>query len=690
MTQKLASSSDYISLPFTENTGTSKKSSREAANPEPGLDRFERTKPLETSVFPLRKAIVKPDEALQSKRMQSLQKAYSGELSDSARAYFLSSSISIADMASVLGALNDLQNGGSALITDKNKTEPLVRGEIWKKKMTLLNGAIAQLELYAKPVEIDLEYYEFSNPEMLQKVRHALSLGAKVRVLMDPGKLEPQEKSLDASSFTARLRTVSGLREGMRNKDLSIAFFPNRELLNKDAIMHRKIFRVGDTVILTGMNAGCGSGEDVDCGLAIQGEGANRLIQIFREDMSLSQNKTETEIYGDQIETLLKEPAITLDREGSLRFLQILLKIPISSAKTWKEQAQEALQEASKKRMEIQNILQLSPEEWLHSSPESSPALLTPKGKELLAEQLREMGQFLGAAQNQNKMLDIEKAPESSGKERVILASKPIERQALVLFGIESAEQFIKIPAFVLTKGIVNALIAKKEEKEKQGKDFSIEIILDPGLYNETGEHPFNPNEPTFLFLQESGIAVKWAALERSTNDHDRKLHSKTLLSDKLVITGSTNFSDKGLRKNWEISGALLFDFNNQDKKKKLEEDFKTLYEEESLAPDIKAMAEKRFLNNQNGTDSEELQRFNFGITRKFLRDLAELEKQTGNWMDAFQQEPFNKKEIAKQIKQGEHPGIAVFKVVGSQTVKQIREKTPIWRKMQSYWIFKD
>ncbi len=340
--------------------------------------------------------------------------------------------------------------------------------------------------------------------------------------------------------------------------------------------------------------------------------------------------------------------------------------------------------------MEIQNILQLSPEEWLHSSPESSPALLTPKGKELLAEQLREMGQFLGAAQNQNKMLDIEKAPESSGKERVILASKPIERQALVLFGIESAEQFIKIPAFVLTKGIVNALIAKKEEKEKQGKDFSIEIILDPGLYNETGEHPFNPNEPTFLFLQESGIAVKWAALERSTNDHDRKLHSKTLLSDKLVITGSTNFSDKGLRKNWEISGALLFDFNNQDKKKKLEEDFKTLYEEESLAPDIKAMAEKRFLNNQNGTDSEELQRFNFGITRKFLRDLAELEKQTGNWMDAFQQEPFNKKEIAKQIKQGEHPGIAVFKVVGSQTVKQIREKTPIWRKMQSYWIFKD
>ncbi len=78
MTLKLASSSDYINLPFTENTGISQKSSREAVNPEPGLDRFERTKPLETPVFPLRKAIVKPDETLQSKRMQSLQKAYSG------------------------------------------------------------------------------------------------------------------------------------------------------------------------------------------------------------------------------------------------------------------------------------------------------------------------------------------------------------------------------------------------------------------------------------------------------------------------------------------------------------------------------------------------------------------------------------------------------------------------------------
>jgi phosphatidylserine/phosphatidylglycerophosphate/cardiolipin synthase-like enzyme len=642
------------------------------------------------SIYPLRKGIVKPDPALLSNRMQSLKKAYSGHLPESAAAYFLSSSISTADMTSVITALNQLKDGSSPLISQENQTEVLIRGEVWKKKMALLNHAISQLELNGKSVEINLEYYEFSNPEMIQKVRHALALGAKVRILMDPGKLDAQNDSLDASSLAARLQTVSLLKEGMENQDLAIAFFPNREQLTKDGIMHRKIFRVGNTVILTGMNAGFGSGEDVDCGFALRGAGADRLIQIFKDDMNLAHHKTESEIYGNQIETLINHPSIVLNREGTLRFFQTLLKIQTASEKTWKEQAQEVLSEASKQGMKVQKLIQLSPEQMLASSPESSPALLTTEGKELLAKKMRTVEMLLVSEKNQNKMLDANLSAESSGNEAVITAATPIERQALILFGIESAERFIKIPAFVLTKGIANALIAKKNEMEKQGKEFSIQVILDPGLYNETGKYPFNPNEPSFLFLQEHNIPVKWAALERSTNDHDRKLHSKTIITDQLAITGSTNFSDKGLRKNWEISGALLFNSENKGKRAKLEKDFRTLYENESLAPDIKAMAEKRFINRQDVGSPEQMQTYNFMTTRHFLRDLAELEKETGSWMDAYQQDSFNKHEIAKLIKQGEHPGIAAFKVVGDQTMKQIRDKTPIWRKMQSYWIFKD
>ncbi|MDG7115661.1 hypothetical protein OVO14_11210, partial [Streptococcus pneumoniae] len=71
--------------------------------------------------------------------------------------------------------------------------------------------------------------------------------------------------------------------------NVGFSFFPaNRELGDPENLMHRKVLRSGDKVGVLGMNANNGSGENIDAGYIMEGEGALRAAENLRRDIQTS------------------------------------------------------------------------------------------------------------------------------------------------------------------------------------------------------------------------------------------------------------------------------------------------------------------------------------------------------------------------------------------------------------------
>ncbi len=637
-------------------------------------------------------ALQRIEVAHRTSRWDQVSSAVDGEVSATYRSYFVNGNTPIKEMQEVLRTARDLENPDSSQRLKGNDVKPLVRDEIWKTKMDRLEEAASNPVRDGRPVEIDAEYYELASPDYLEKLSRAARGGADVKVLMDPGQISKMGGTPDATSLAARLNTVRRLEEGSGGK-AAVQFFANHEVLGgQTEIMHRKLLRVGDGVVFGGMNANQGSGENVDFGMEIHGPGAARFVETFRQDVELSRGRSSEAIYGKQLQELRTSEEVTLSTRGALELLEAQLPGGSKTGESWSQRVERVVENASYQGLRPSDLVEIpgsgkngqvtaaDEKAWLLSG--RGDARMTEKGRNLLADGLEGAVQRMNGESNQQALKAIEKpSARPVGNETLAVGDSAVERQALVLHAIDSAQEYIKVSAFVLNEDMARLLVEKKESMQAQGKDFQVQVVMDPGVYSYGG----SPNEKAHRLLEDSGVEVRWAALDRSSPDHDRKVHAKLMLTDQMMVAGSTNFSSKGLRDNWELSDVTFFqDEASRGDQKKVVDDFQHLWEKESLSIDTRAVAEKKHGAAQ-GAEADYLRdQTRTSALRGFLRGIGNLEKEIGAQVqDLCTSDPVLAYTVQQRVREGQAEGYATLQAVGEERLAQMRHGSAAWRTLQ-------
>ncbi|HXE72910.1 MAG TPA: phospholipase D-like domain-containing protein [Candidatus Nitrosotenuis sp.] len=611
-----------------------------------------------------------------------------GRASPLARSYFIHGTTPVAEMKEVLATLDSLRQPDSPLRLPGNQVDPLVRGEIWKAKMDLLEQAARR-----GTDPIDAEYYELSSPDMLEKLGRAARAGAPVRVLMDPGKLNPLGDGYDAGSLASRLNALRRLEEGSGGR-AGVQLFANKEVLGADAeIMHRKLLRVGDQVIFGGMNANPGSGENVDVATRIRGPAAARLAQSFEADLEASRGSTPAQIYGQQLERLRSsDRPVTVGPRGLLDLLEAQISGPARPGESFAERLDRVLESASYQGLRPSQLAEIPDADGdgrISAQDERAFLLgqgraeLTPRGRNLLADGLEQAVERINRPENQER-LARSLPPDASpvGSDTVAVGDTSPERQALVLHAIESARRYVKVSAFVLTEDLARLLVEKKQQMEAQGRPFEVQVVLDPGLY----PHGGSPNEKGYRYLEDHGVPVKWAALARTDPDHDRKVHAKMILTDQMMLTGSTNFSKKGLRDNWELSDITWFgdQAESRARQAQVEADFDRLYQHEALGLDTRALSEARFAGQDGEVARMQKERYRSRLLRAFMQGIEDYEKEMGQKIQAESlKDPVLAYTVHQRAATGQAPGYATLEALGPERLAELRKGSAAWQELE-------
>lgn len=637
-------------------------------------------------------AIERMELAHRASKWDSISSTVDGNVSSVYKSYFVNGQTPVNEMKQVLQTAKDLENPDSAQRLTGNSVQPLVREEIWQTKMDRLEQAANNPVVNGQPVEIDAEYYELASPEMIEKLGRAARGGAQVKVLMDPGQISRMSGTLDATSMASRLNTIKRLEEGSDGK-AAVQLFANSEVLGgRDEIMHRKMLRVGDSVVFGGMNANNGSGENVDAGMEIKGTGAGRYVEVFGQDVELSRGRSVEQIYGKHMSDLRNNEEIVVQPRGVIDLIEAQLPGGARGSESYSQRAERVLDSAAFAGIvpsELAEIPDSDGDGVVTSADERAFLIggrgdvkLTEKGRTMLADGLTSAVDRMNSKSNQDRLQDISSPSAAvAGSETTAVGNTSVERQAMLLHAIDTAEEHINVSAFVLNEDIARVLVEKKESMEAQGKPFDVKVVLDPGVYGYGG----SPNESAYKYLEDAGVDVHWAALDRSSADHDRKVHAKLMLTDKMMVAGSTNFSQKGLRNNWELSNTTFFDNEgSQASKAKMEADFQKLWEQESLGIDTKAIAEKKH-GDVTGLEGEYLRDSERTTTvRKFLRGIGNLEKEIGKEVEGLvQADPILSYNVAQQVRQGSAEGYAVLNAVGDDKLAEIRHGSKAWKSLQ-------
>lgn len=640
---------------------------------------------------------------------EKIEKAAGTENSPYFKTYFMASNVPMKEMVEALKLARGLREGKAEQIVQGNHVTPLKRELIWATKMWLLDQAIANPIKNGKPVEIDMEYYELTSPQLIEKARNAAKAGAKVRILFDAGRLRADANSTkDASELARRLQSLLFLMEGMEGKDLGVTLFANKKVLGaRDELMHVKLFRVGDSVIFGGMNGNTDSGENVDFASVVRGPAATALVESLKQDVDLSREASVEEIYGSQLDELKENDNMVISNFGALSFLGAILYKKVNPLNYKSRQsyvdallkaAEEQAAENGKHLTDYAEFPDLNGDGKVNDDDvkvflmdeNRQMVPITKEGRELLAEEIKAVVERTRDRKNADALGDITPPSEGTkGNDTMIIAGTPAERQALVLHAIDTAEKFIKISSFVLTEPLARVLIQKYNEMKKQGKEFTVQVTLDPGLY----EYGGSPNEAGFAPLENSGIPVKWVLLDRSNPYHDRKNHSKLMITDKMLISGSTNFSTKGLRRNWEESAALLFDEKSPESLRIRDTavaDFDHLFNSESVGINLQKASDIQF----EGVTSKDLplriKEFQAYLLRNLIGKIEQYEIQVGKKVQEAISPPDVEKKVEELEAKGISRGYAIFMTLGEEKLQQIRESTPQWKELHENFMLKN
>jgi phosphatidylserine/phosphatidylglycerophosphate/cardiolipin synthase-like enzyme len=548
-------------------------------------------------------------------------------------AYTAYAKLDDASLKPLVSEIQDLRDGRSHTRFDGNQVRGVHRQEIWPEMIHMLDGAIERGK-QGQPTEIDAQYYELTNPQIVGKLAQAAEAGNKVRVNVDAGRLVAFKGThVEMDEVPDKLRSL--LQLSAVKGDVGISAYPVPKLLgDPNDLMHRKGLRVGDTFLHSGMNANAGSGENVDAGYVIEGPAAKRLVQNFARDVAASAGASNEEIYGKDPLGTFMDNDINLGTRGLIALMDCQngpspagTPLPVASS------LDELGAVAARYGQKVSDYVELPSDQLATLIAEGKQVPLSRGGKKKFLELA---DRALGATRTPTNLARCKDIGLPDGRPvgatRVSIADQPVERQAIMLSAIQNADKFIYIPAFVMTRSVAAMLVAKRDEMKAQGKDIDIRVIADPGIYPDGG----TPNQAGVEFLENAAIPVRWAMLPRS-GDHDRKIHAKEILTDKGEFYGSTNFSNKGLRENWEHSGYV--EFNEADPQSVAQREhskahFMTLWDRESF--ELNSLEKGRILCSRHRDEKdyeEQADEARWGIVRDIIHGIEGAEKGIGHFV---------------------------------------------------------
>lgn len=584
--------------------------------------------------------------------------------------------------------IEGLRDGSSANLYTGNKAKAFHGEEIWKQMISMLDAGTASAKA-GKPLEVDAQYYELTNQQIVGKLAENAEAGNKVRVNVDLGRLVAfRGDRVEIDEVPDKLRSLLQLTNV--KGDVGVSVYPVTKMLGDPGnLMHRKGLRVGDQFLLSGMNANEGSGENIDAGYTLEGPAAKRLVQNFKRDVADSIGATKEDIYGEKPLAEFLDGDMNMGPRGLIALMDALAgPAPAGTPVPRASNLKELKQVAQKYGHRVSDFVSCSAEEAEKLLSEGRMLPLSKNGKEKLLEL---MDRTLGVAQGKQNIKRLEdiRVPKGDpkGTTAVALADVPADREALMLNAITAAEKFIYIPAFVMTKGVAMMLIAKRDEMREQGKELDIRVLADPGVYPDGG----SPNTIGVELLENAGIPARWALLPRS-GWHDRKIHAKELLTDKGEFYGSTNFSNKGIRENWEHSGYTVFDEGDKasiEARESAKASFLNMWDNQSF--DLNSIERARKLRERGKDDKDfevQVDEARYGVFRDTLQGIEKVEKASAVWVASQASDARTAKRIQELQAEGYDEGsatlIAVREKVGAQAFQAAMEALPARRELDA------
>lgn len=495
-----------------------------------------------------------------------------------------------ARVETLVANMRELEQRTSPLLHQGNKMEPVHQEKLWQTKLAMLDEAAASAKA-GNPVPVDVQYFEMTSSSFMGKLAEAARAGCPVRVNIDPSRPVANDTAdLSVDDAPRKMRALLQLAD-IPGANVGISVFPvAQELGNVRELMHRKLLRVGDKVLFGGMNANEGSGENYDTGYLVQGPLAHHLSLEFESDVKRSLGADAREVYGEKMMNDFKEGVVALTPHGLATTLDALAgPSPAGTRIPAKPSYAELEALAAKLEVPLAELVDDQALRTATSRGSRKPLELTDKGTQLLARLFRRIFKTTEAEENIQRLQGSRPASAApAGNVTAALGTTSEQREALILEAISSAEKFAYVPTFVVTKAVARSLAARRDELKAQGKDLDVRVVADSGVYQFGG----TPNEEGYIALEDAGIPVRWALLTRVQADHDRKIHAKQILTDKMELVGSTNLSNKGIRDNWELSGLVYFDPASPESMAARADGvkrFQDLWENESIALDTRA-----------------------------------------------------------------------------------------------------
>jgi len=591
----------------------------------------------------------------------------------------------------LVSTYKDYLNGDSRMITEGNKVEQVHRAELWRALTDMTKEAREKGEA-GEPVPITAQYYELTSPEMIGNLAAAAKSGSPLRVNLDPGRLsypdkddKTGEKFYEVDDIPDKMRTILQFA-GIEDADVGVSIFPmEKELEDPTDLMHRKVLRVGDKVMMSGMNANMGSGENIDAGYIIEGPAAKQYTENVKRDIGNSAGSGTDEIWGADHMEMFKTEDLRVGRRGVTALLDGIsgptpAGVPIPETKDLKD-LEKMAKDAGHNLQDLVDVPEDKYEEVMGGIAKGEGQVsLSAQGKEALVGLLNKA---VSATQTEKNLKALGNIDLPSGKKvgdtRVDIADQPTEREVLTIQAIHEAEEFIYVPGFVVTRAVAGAIAAKHQEAKAAGKDMDIRIIADSGIYPDGG----TPNSWGVNFLEDNNVPVRWSKLTR-TNWHDRKIHAKQLLTDKGEIAGSTNFSKKGMRENWETSAYVHFeegDEKAQALKEQSKAQFEQLWKEETYDLSVKDLAayESRWDPEQGKAWTIDENR-NYAI-KQIIGGIEEYEKETAKLVGKLTERADIKARREELLEAGYSEGdsalMACSEVLGHEEFLKMREELP-------------
>lgn len=572
----------------------------------------------------------------------------------------------------VLDNLTGLKSGQHHMVVGGNKVEQVHQEKLWPAIINLLDEGIESAKK-GKPVEVDAQYYELTSADVLGKMREVAEAGAPLRVNVDPAlRLSyPDSKGqFDIDDVPHKFRSILQLTQLAQQEHLNVAvsMYPvSKQLEDPTDLMHRKVLRVGDKVLLSGMNANLGSGENIDAGYVVEGPAAKRLVENLKRDCEQSKGVSNEEIFGQDYWKKCGESAMVMGTRGVSALLDCLSGVQpageeIKPVKSWPE----LHDRATAAGVDLNKFFDVPEEQFLQKMQDflnGEKLPLSEHGKETCSKLFTMTMDAVNNAGNQKRIADIKPpAGNPAGKTVMAIADLPSEREAMAIHCIQQAEEFVYIPGFVVTRGIAAAIAARKEELEAQGKQLEVCVIADPGVYPR-GD---TPNSWGVKFLEDKGITPRWALLPRS-GWHDRKIHAKQLITDKHEMFGSTNFSKKGMQENWETSGMVTFDPKDAESMKNREESirgFKHLWEHESFECSSLELAGRWKSKVKTEDKQAQIEDARNSAIKKIIQQIEVVEEESARWMGQKAADPKVAGHIQDLMKSGVAEGYAICSAV--------------------------